>query len=128
MDQKIRESKRKYRPKTSNKDFNYEDIFLLVENLYEYDIQFSSRVCIDLNIRVNFWYHVKIRKNFVIKLTKEENLVEKPDFTVLAFDIETTKEPLKFPDPDIDSIILISYVIDEETFLIVNRQICSKDV
>jgi len=55
-------------------------------------------------------------------------MVEKPNFTVMAFDIETTKEPLKFPDPDLDSVILISYVIDEETFLIVNREICSKDV
>ena len=51
-----------------------------------------------------------------------------PEFTVLAFDIETTKEPLKFPDADYDKIMLISYVIDEQGFLIVNREICSKDI
>lgn len=56
------------------------------------------------------------------------DILEKPEFTILAFDIETTKEPLKFPDAELDSIILISYVIDEETFLIVNREICSQDI
>lgn len=46
-------------------------------------------------------------------MEKREDFVEKPEFSILAFDIETTKAPLKFPDPDIDCIILISYVIDE---------------
>ena len=31
---------------------------------------------------------------------------------VCAFDIETTKLPLKFPDSAIDSIMMISYMID----------------
>ena len=38
-----------------------------------------------------------------------------PDFqdpVVCAFDIETTKLPLKFPDSAIDSIMMISYMID----------------
>lgn len=30
----------------------------------------------------------------------------------MAFDIETTKLPLKFPDPASDSIMMISYMID----------------
>lgn len=63
-----------------------------------------------------------------MKIIQDKELLEKPEFTILAFDIETTKEPLKFPDADIDKIMLISYVIDEQTFLIVNREICSKDI
>ena len=31
---------------------------------------------------------------------------------VLAFDIETTKSPLKFPDSSIDLVMMISYMID----------------
>ena len=31
---------------------------------------------------------------------------------MLAFDIETTKLPLKFPDSSIDQIMMISYMID----------------
>lgn len=31
---------------------------------------------------------------------------------VLAFDIETTKLPLKFPDAEMDQIMMMSYMID----------------
>lgn len=34
------------------------------------------------------------------------------DPVVLAFDIETTKLPLKFPDAESDQIMMISYMID----------------
>jgi len=46
----------------------------------------------------------------------------------LAFDIECTKEPLKFPDAAHDHIYMISYMIDGEGFLIVNRAIVSEVV
>lgn len=39
-----------------------------------------------------------------------------------------TKEPLKFPDANIDSIYMISYMIDGEGYLIVNREIVSEDI
>ena len=45
-----------------------------------------------------------------------------------AFDIETTKLPLKFPDSEIDQIMMISYMIDGAGFLIINREIVSEDV
>ena len=34
------------------------------------------------------------------------------DPVVLAYDIETTKLPLKFPDSQTDQIMMISYMID----------------
>ena len=39
------------------------------------------------------------------------------DPVVLAFDIETTKLPLKFPDSSTDSIMMISYMIDGQVRL-----------
>ena len=36
---------------------------------------------------------------------------------VLAFDIETTKHPLKFPDANTDQIIMIFYMIDGQGYL-----------
>ena len=33
-------------------------------------------------------------------------------YVVMAYDIETTKLPLKFPDSSIDVIMMISYMID----------------
>ncbi|ANB11162.1 DNA polymerase epsilon catalytic subunit [Sugiyamaella lignohabitans] len=46
----------------------------------------------------------------------------------MAYDIETTKAPLKFPDSAVDKIMMISYMIDGEGFLITNREIVSKDI
>lgn len=34
------------------------------------------------------------------------------DPRILAFDIETTKMPLQFPNVEIDSIMMISYMLD----------------
>lgn len=50
------------------------------------------------------------------------------DVTVLAYDIETTKLPLKFPDAASDQIMMISYMIDGQGYLITNREIVSADV
>jgi len=50
------------------------------------------------------------------------------DPVVLAFDIETTKLPLKFPDSSIDQIMMISYMIDGQGYLITNREIISQDI
>jgi len=38
----------------------------------------------------------------------------------MAYDIETTKLPLKFPDPSIDCIMMISYMIDAQVWVISN--------
>ncbi|RKP05010.1 hypothetical protein THASP1DRAFT_10612, partial [Thamnocephalis sphaerospora] len=56
------------------------------------------------------------------------DLVKRPEPVVLAFDIETTKLPLKFPDASIDSIMMISYMVDGQGFLITNREIVSQDI
>lgn len=46
----------------------------------------------------------------------------------MAYDIETTKLPLKFPDAVIDQIMMISYMIEGQGFLITNREIVSQDI
>ena len=47
---------------------------------------------------------------------------------MLAFDIECTKAPLKFPVADVDQIFMISYMIDGQGYLIVSREVVSKDI
>lgn len=64
----------------------------------------------------------------VISLTCIEERIQRADPVVLAFDIETTKLPLKFPDAVIDQIMMISYMIDGQGFLITNREIVSEDI
>jgi DNA polymerase epsilon subunit 1 len=62
---------------------------------------------------VGVWYIVKENKgNIEIKIDSERLLPAEP--IVLAFDIETTKAPLKFPDANIDQIMMISYMIDKQ--------------
>src|SRR5690606_19052073 len=56
------------------------------------------------------------------------DILKIPPIKVLAFDIETTKAPLMFPDSKIDSIIMISYMIDGQGYLITNREIISEDI
>lgn len=42
----------------------------------------------------------------------KSDIVTRADPKILAFDIETTKLPLKFPDAEIDSLMMISYMLD----------------
>lgn len=35
-----------------------------------------------------------------------------PDLKVLSYDIETSKDPLKFPDPEKDQVIMISLMYE----------------
>jgi DNA polymerase epsilon subunit 1 len=47
---------------------------------------------------------------------------------VCAWDIETTKPPLMFPDARNDCIMMISYMLNDSGYLIVNREIVSEDI
>ncbi|PLN80480.1 putative DNA polymerase epsilon, catalytic subunit A/POL2 [Aspergillus taichungensis] len=96
-------------------------------DIREYDVPYHVRVAIDKDIRIGKWYNVEA-KHGVVSLTCLEERVQRPDPVVLAFDIETTKLPLKFPDSVIDQIMMISYMIDGQGFLITNREIVSEDI
>uniref|UniRef100_A0A3Q3JPX5 DNA polymerase epsilon catalytic subunit n=1 Tax=Monopterus albus TaxID=43700 RepID=A0A3Q3JPX5_MONAL len=82
-----------------------------IVDMREYDVPYHVRVSIDLKIHVYMSY-------IQIYL----------DPVVLAFDIETTKLPLKFPDAETDQIMMISYMIDGQGFLITNREIVSENI
>lgn len=99
-------------------------------DMREYDVPYVMRCAIDNELFVGLWYSVNV-------LEGEATIRPRPDLTsawgraeprVLAFDIECTKAPLKFPDAAHDQIYMISYMIDGEGFLIVNREIVSEDI
>lgn len=98
-----------------------------IVDIREYDVPYHVRVAIDKEIRIGRWYTVEA-KHGLISLTCLEDRLQRADPVVLAFDIETTKLPLKFPDSVIDQIIMISYMIDGQGFLITNREIVSEDI
>ena len=71
-----------------------------------------------MNICVGLWYAVKFKGSETVSITRREDLIDTPDTVVLAFDIETTKLPLKFPDAATDQIMMISYMLRYATFYI----------
>lgn len=79
------------------------------------------------DIRIGKWYTVEVRHG-TTTLTCIEERIQRADPVVLAYDIETTKLPLKFPDASIDQVMMISYMIDGQGFLITNREIVSEDI
>lgn len=82
---------------------------------------------INLDIRVGLWYSVTSQAG-AIKVEKIPSLVKRAEPVVMAYDIETTKQPLKFPDQQTDQIMMISYMIDGQGYLITNREIVSEDI
>eukprot|EP01147_Barroeca_monosierra_P003730 gene3730-8364_t len=98
-----------------------------VIDIREYDVPYHIRVSIDKKIVAGKWYDVRIAGSDVIISERSDKLL-RPDPIVLAWDIETTKLPLKFPDMETDQIIMISYMIDGQGFLIINREIVSEDI
>lgn len=79
-------------------------------DIREADVPYLTRVCIDLNIFAACWYLVKSRPGYLPEMIKNEDMVAWPEPIVLAFDIETTKLPLKFPDSAIDQVTLYIHI------------------
>lgn len=99
-----------------------------VQGIREYDVKYSMRVAIDLNIFVGLWYDVSVVEGVVSieKLPESKFAPAMP--LVIAFDIETTKAPLKFPQPEDDQIYMISYMLGGRGYLIINREIVTADI
>nr|XP_027207609.1 DNA polymerase epsilon catalytic subunit A-like [Penaeus vannamei] len=105
-----------------------QDHFENLLDIREYDVPYHVRVSIDCKIFVGLWYSVRGGGTGPPIITRREDLLVWPDCIVLAYDIETTKLPLKFPDANTDQIMMISYMIDGQGYLITNREIISEDV
>ncbi|CAN6606997.1 DNA polymerase epsilon catalytic subunit A [Trichomonascus vanleenenianus] len=106
----------------SNKDASE-----FIQEIHEYDVPYHVRVSIDKDIRVGKWYTVDASSG-ALSIREMPELVSRPDPVVLAYDIETTKDPLKFPDSSKDKIMMISYMIDGIGYLITNREVVSEDI
>ena len=93
----------------------------------EYDVPYYLRVAIDNDIRVGVWYSVTFNAGQP-SFNHIKERVKRADPVVMAYDIETTKAPLKFPDQAIDQVMMISYMVDGQGYLITNRDIVSEDI
>ena len=75
-----------------------------------------------VDARCGQWYTVKVESS---KVTFENraDLLQRDEVRVCAFDIETTKLPLKLPDAEYDMIMMISHMVDGKGYLIKNREV-----
>ncbi|RAL10858.1 DNA polymerase epsilon catalytic subunit POL2 [Aspergillus homomorphus CBS 101889] len=97
----------------SNVNMNASDFIV---DIREYDVPYHVRVSIDKDIRIGKWYTVESRHGVISLSCIEERLTRADPL------------PLKFPDSVIDQIMMISYMIDGQGFLITNREIVSEDI
>ncbi|KAI8821881.1 uncharacterized protein EV422DRAFT_573743 [Fimicolochytrium jonesii] len=111
----------------SSANLSNRDVLDFVLDVREHDLMYYVRAAIDCDLRVGLWYNVRAHQGS-ITIEPRPDKVKRADPVVLAFDIETTKLPLKFPDANIDSIMMISYMIDGQGYLITNREIVSDDI
>ena len=104
---------------------DYEDAML---DIREYDVPFHMRYMIDSEVRCGHWYDVKVEiGDGDVIITHRPDLKRRAEVRVCAFDIETTKLPLKFPDAEEDQVFMISYMLDGQGYLIINREVVSED-
>jgi len=97
-------------------------------DLREYDVPYLVRVCMDLNIRTGAWYTVTPNPRDIGVTVSDQDVEKKADPKFLAFDIECTKAPLKFPDANVDSIFMISYMVNGQGYLIISRDVVGQDI
>lgn len=123
----IKQNSKPYNALAAFNDEQVSDPLTLIDDIREYDVPYHVRVSIDNDIRIGKWYNV-YAKHSQITLEEDKENIAFADPIILAFDIETTKAPLKFPDPKADQVMMISYMIDGEGFLITNREIISENI
>ena len=120
-----------------------EDVLDMLDEIREYDVPYYMRAAIDLNIRVGAWHTVSpdaakgggdedaadgADVAGAFQAVWQQDVIEKPAPRVLAFDIECTKAPLKFPNADVDEVFMISYMVDGVGYLIISREVVSEDI
>jgi DNA polymerase epsilon subunit 1 len=113
--------------RSSTGNYKDRDAPSCIVDIREFDVPYYLRVAIDNEMRVGLWYGITFtagQPSFV-QLTDR---VKRADPVVMAFDIETTKAPLKFPDAAVDQVMMISYMIDGQGYLVTNREIVSEDI
>lgn len=112
---------------TSGANYRERDPRDCIVDIREFDVPYYLRVAMDNEMRVGLWYAVTFTTGQP-SFTQITDRVKRADPVVMAYDIETTKAPLKFPDQAIDQVMMISYMIDGQGYLITNREIVSEDI
>lgn len=115
------------------------DPTLLAEGLCEHQVNYLPRALIDLGLRCGKWYKVTWKprgvpmcdvypKTVILSDAPEEVSTLAPPLRYLSWDIEVTKSPLKFPNPQKDVIMCISAMVADQGFLLVNNSVVREEI
>ncbi|KAM0681544.1 DNA polymerase epsilon catalytic subunit [Glugoides intestinalis] len=108
-------------------DMQLYDVTTEILNIHEYDIPYEIQVGTEFGIRSGCWYTISYNgEAYQVKRNSEK--IAYPDLKIFAFDIETTKPPLKFPNPEFDEVMMISIMTESFGELVINRKIVSEDI
>jgi DNA polymerase epsilon subunit 1 len=108
----------------NNNTNNTSDPFDCLVDMREYDVPYVIRVAIDLDIRVGAWFSISPEEDgLTCTVTWEKEILALGEPRIMAFDIECEKAPLKFPNADHDRVFMISYMMGQQGYLIINRYV-----
>ncbi|GFH21468.1 DNA polymerase epsilon catalytic subunit [Haematococcus lacustris] len=91
-------AKNKARAKTT------QDVMEALQDMREFDVPYHIRFAIDLDIRCGHWFTVRCRDG-VTSMERRADLLQRAEPRICAWDIETTKLPLQFPNADYDQVV-----------------------
>ncbi|DBA81285.1 TPA: hypothetical protein ACH3X2_006902 [Trebouxia sp. C0005] len=114
-------------PQRSNNAVKLQDSLDAVVEMKEHDVPYHIRFCIDEGVRCGHWFNVSAKSGSVT-MEHRPDLLQRAEPRICAFDIETTKLPLQFPNAEYDQVFMISYMVDRQGYLIVNREVVSEDI
>lgn len=63
-----------------------------------------------------------------MEFKRRADLLQRAEPRIVAWDIETTKLPLQFPNAEYDQVFMISYMVDKRGYLICNREVVAGDI
>ncbi|KAL4450230.1 hypothetical protein ABPG77_010899 [Micractinium sp. CCAP 211/92] len=104
-----------------------QDALESIVEMREHDVPYHVRFAIDTDTRCGHWFTVKA-KGGKVALERRADLLQRAEPRICAFDIETTKLPLQFPNAEYDQVFMISYMVDRQGYLIINREVVSEDI
>ncbi|VFQ98813.1 unnamed protein product, partial [Cuscuta campestris] len=112
---------------TRKSKHGFQDYIDCIADFREHDVPYHVRFSIDNDVRCGQWYEVSVHSSGVV-LERRRDLLQHAEVHVCAFDTEMTKAPLKGPNADCDSIMMISYMVDGQGYLIINREYVGEDI
>ncbi|KAL1543144.1 DNA-directed DNA polymerase [Salvia divinorum] len=95
--------------------------------LCESDVPYHIRFAIDKDIRCGQWYDISVSCDGII-VDRRKVQLQNPELHTCAFHIYTTELRLEDPDVVCHSIMMISYMIDGQGYLIINREYVGEDL